>query len=427
MVDIKALGEGVSLAGEYTLEQWIGGDERAAFFGTSFAGGEQALVKLVPERAADGGQLAIWQRTRHLRHRHLLDLRDAGRADVAGEPYLYAVFEYPDDNLASAIEHGPLSEEETREVLDACMDALRYLHGQGLVHGAIDPQHIVAVGNTIKLATDGLRESDDLEGHAEDVRQLGGLVSALLAPNPVGEPLRTIVEHTAEADPRDRWTLAEIANALRTAAVVSPPPVKVEAQPMEQTVTAEPAEAPAARPEPVPAAPPLPPPARRVAAVEPERLPRFPRWIFAGLAIVLLAILVFNWRKRPQTATAPAQRERVLPPVAAPPVKAPRSNEAARSVESKAPQAEASRGAAKEMWRVIAFTYGSHDAAAKKVKNLNQRWPELRAGVFTPKDQRGYYLVALGGRMTRQEAQRLQRKARSAGLPRDTYIQNYSE
>src|SRR5207248_4317299 len=157
--------------------------------------GAPALVKRVPESAPYARrQFDMWQRARQLRHPNLLDVLDVGSTEVDGERYLYAAFERPDDTLASAIEHGPLTEQETREILDTALDALRYLHGQGLVHGALDPHHIVAVGNTIKLATDSLRESDNLEGHAEDVRQLGELVKTLLAPNEIGEPLRTIVE-----------------------------------------------------------------------------------------------------------------------------------------------------------------------------------------------------------------------------------------
>jgi hypothetical protein len=79
------------------------------------------------------------------------------------------------------------------------------------------------------------------------------------------------------------------------------------------------------------------------------------------------------------------------------------------------------------LWRVIAFTYNSHDMAAKKVQQVNERWPSVHAAVFSPKDRRGYYLVALGGRMTREDAVKLQRKARGLGMPRDTYIQNYAE
>ena len=83
--------------------------------------------------------------------------------------------------------------------------------------------------------------------------------------------------------------------------------------------------------------------------------------------------------------------------------------------------------AGKEMWRVIAFTYRTRDAAAKKVQELNQHHSALNAAVFSPKNKRGYYLVSLGGRMTREEAVRLQRTARGKGLPRDLYVQNYLE
>jgi eukaryotic-like serine/threonine-protein kinase len=51
----------------------------------------------------------------------------------------------------------------------------------------------------------------------------------------------------------------------------------------------------------------------------------------------------------------------------------------------------------------------------------------MSASVFSPKGQRGYYLVALGGRMTHDDAVRLQRSARGKGLPRDLYVQNYSD
>jgi hypothetical protein len=79
------------------------------------------------------------------------------------------------------------------------------------------------------------------------------------------------------------------------------------------------------------------------------------------------------------------------------------------------------------MWRVIAFTYRTRVAAEKKVQQLNQYHPGLNATVFSPKDKSGYYLVSLGGRMTHEAAVRVQRSARGKGLPRDLYVQNYSQ
>src|SRR5438552_712720 len=87
------------------------------------ADGEQALVKRVSESAPDARRkYDMWQRARQLRHPNLLDVLDVGSTEVDGERYLYAAFERPDDTLASAIEHGPLTEEETREILEAALD-----------------------------------------------------------------------------------------------------------------------------------------------------------------------------------------------------------------------------------------------------------------------------------------------------------------
>ena len=79
------------------------------------------------------------------------------------------------------------------------------------------------------------------------------------------------------------------------------------------------------------------------------------------------------------------------------------------------------------MWRVIAFTYRSRAGAVKKAEQVNRRHPDLEARVFSTKEKKGYYLVSLGGRMTREDALRRQKKARSEGLARDVYVQNYLE
>src|ERR1700689_663113 len=160
MTHLREHWEGVSLSGDYTLEKWLGGDDSAAFFQTSLPpDGRRAVVKLVPETVANGAApLDLWHRTRQLRHPNLVELLDCGRADHGGEIVPYAFFESPDDTLASALSRSPLNELESREVLDSVINALRYLHAQGLVLGALDADHIVAVGDRIKLSTDALRD-----------------------------------------------------------------------------------------------------------------------------------------------------------------------------------------------------------------------------------------------------------------------------
>jgi hypothetical protein len=147
--------------------------------------------------------------------------------------------------------------------------------------------------------------------------------------------------------------------------------------------------------------------------VEHRTIRRFPKWIFVGAAGVLLLIAGLNLPRSAGVATQPPVAS-VPPPAETPVVAAPA-----------APQPTAAAG--QEMWRVIAFTYRSRSAAAKRVELLNQHHPELNAAVFSPNERKGYHLVALGGRMTHEAALRLQRNARGKGLPRDLYVQNYLE
>jgi len=95
MSQLREHWEGVSLPGDYLLQRWLSGDDAAGFFETTLpADGRPAVVKLVLESAVDGAtQLALWQRTRSLHHPNLLELLDCGRAELAGEIVVFAVFE----------------------------------------------------------------------------------------------------------------------------------------------------------------------------------------------------------------------------------------------------------------------------------------------------------------------------------------------
>jgi hypothetical protein len=477
MVDFNVLREGMSLGDAYTLEHFIRHDPEGAFFAVLAGDGEQLLVKLVSEQHPEAERrFDTWQRSRQLRHPHLLHLRDTARCELAGDNYIYGVFEYPDDILAQALEQGPLSEPETRGVLEAVVAALRYLHSQGMVHGAVDPDHIVAVGDNVKLATDALRESDDLEGHPEDVRQLGELVRGLRFPEPLSDPLAIIARHATAADPRQRWTLAEIARVIESAptattvastmpVTISPavtPVARAMPEPVPPIVTSvepgmtapvwsamtpvEPAMQAPVPPVVIPVEPVIPasvqsvrtsvepampasvPPVMTPAEpVMPASFPRvrgkadasspegFPKWIIAGVAILLFFILILNLRHKRDVAPD-------IKPAIAPVASAGRA-----AVRPIPPPAATAQPSSRGMWRVIAFTFRSREMAAKKAKQIDARWPGLRAAVFAPKGRRGYYLVALGNGMNREEATRVQHKARSLGLPHDTYVQNYSE
>ena len=423
MTHLREHWEGVSLSGDYTLEQWLNGDDSTAFFQTSLApNGRRAVVKLVPEAAVDStATLDLWHRTRQLRHPNLIELLDCGRADHGGEIVLYAVFESPDDTLASALSRSPLNPQESREVLDSILDALRYLHAQGLVLGALDPDHIVAVGDRIKLSTAALRDANTSSAYRKDVRLLGNLwQQALLPASPKSSE---IAAHAADPNPQTRWTLAEINAALNASIPTVPPPappLTLSSPISVAPVSVSPVSAPpiVVRDD----RPALPPSYRRT----PERAfeNRFLKWIFVGAAGVLLLILGLS-RPRPAGVATHSLAASVSHP-AETPVPAPLPQAAVPRVVVPTVR-RSSPAAGKEMWRVIAFTYRTRDAAGKKVQQLNQHNPGLNAAVFSPKDKSGYYLVSLGGRMTHEEAIRLQHSARGKGLPRDLYVQNYAE
>ena len=406
--------EGVSLAGEYALEKWLGSDGSGAFFLTAIGPERrQAVIKLADDDASGEQQLAWWQKTARLAHPNLLALLDCGRTETANGQYLYAVFDYPDDNVASALQRGPLSETEARDVLSAVVDGLRYIHSVGMVHGAIDAQHIVAVGDRIQLSSDTLRECIYADRRADDLRALGALIHELLTTRAmedgavvelsgIGEPLRTIVRDVSTPEGGRRWTLDEIANALHPQ---SPAAVTVGIAPLASTAPREP-ESPVAI---APVAPPAVP--RR----EPKMaLPLLIPAVAAVAVAIVLAVVHRSPESQAKEVVPPPQTQvtqaaqRVIPPEPKPTPTGPPS----------LPQ-----GA----WRVIAYTFSGYQDAARKARSINEKWPAMAAEVFTPKGQsRGPFLVAIGGRRTRSDATALQRKARSQGLPRDTYIQNYS-
>ena len=75
----------------------------------------------------------------------------------------------------------------------------------------------------------------------------------------------------------------------------------------------------------------------------------------------------------------------------------------------------------------MSYTYSKAEDAARMVANINRKWPNLRAEEFSPNGSGPPYYVALGGRMTRSEAQRLQQRAISSGLPPDTFVRNFKK
>ena len=58
------------------------------------------------------------------------------------------------------------------------------------------------------------------------------------------------------------------------------------------------------------------------------------------------------------------------------------------------------------------------------VSQINEKHSNLGAEVFSPKS--GDYLVTVGGPMDHDQAIKMLDRARRAGLPEDSYVQNFT-
>ena len=289
----------------------------------------------------------------------------------------------------------------------------------------------------------------------------------------VPEPFAEIAKHCLAVNPAERWKLEEITIALG-AAGVSKPRQPAPTQPQIHTPAPEPTPIPGPAPviAPVPAGKKTKPAeAAEFGSAYPRRRPlpakhrSIPASLYAGgvvFALLLAAWLLFRPRApKPVASSVPpvtTAEQHVANPEPATPAggqglangsdqsrdntdrkESPmRGHEtitsgkrAAAPTISTPPNASASAKApgAKEdrpVWRVIAYTYGKAEDAQRRVDQIKSKHPELGPEVFSAEPDHGPYLVVLGGQMDKAEATRLKRQAVSAGMPRDTYAQNYS-
>jgi TonB family protein len=147
----------------FTLLQWLGGSERGGVFLTELEGpgSQKDAIKLIPADAGAEARIAGWALTATLSHPHLMRLLHTGRCQIDTVPLLYSVTEYADEVLSQILPERPLTPSEAREMLDAVLDALSYLHGKGFVHGHLKPSNIMAVGDLLKLSSDSLHRAGE--------------------------------------------------------------------------------------------------------------------------------------------------------------------------------------------------------------------------------------------------------------------------
>jgi eukaryotic-like serine/threonine-protein kinase len=156
--------EGAILDGGYELKHTLGHTAEEAVFQVRVLGGA-GLELTAKFHRADGpqaaAQLLLWELLRELPHRNVSAPLASGRKSVHGRETVYVLLAIPDDKLAALAGERALTEDEAREVLRSVARALSHLHANGLAHGCLSPETILARGETIQLAGECVRRLND--------------------------------------------------------------------------------------------------------------------------------------------------------------------------------------------------------------------------------------------------------------------------
>lgn len=316
-------------------------------------------IDVLPAEAPDAQQLADrWKFLAGLKHPNVLRVVETGTADLAGVPVVYCVSERPEDSVASVLPERALTPEEISQIADSILPALAELSKLGALYAKLSASEIVAVGDQVKLALDPLEPAGD----------------------------RT---------PR-HWSRADIEQVLQGKPVsgigekrpTAPAPAPVVPTPVPSRV-----EEPQRDEDPLPM---------------PLSTARLMSYAVVAVLIVALAVLYFRGRGAEPPATADATQPSPAAPAPAPQAQTPAS-----------PAAAASPAKPVAGWAVIAATYGRENDAMRRAQKLSEEWKRTKIEVVRAKR---HYLVVLASGLSRDEANRMLRQARSSGMPRATYV-----
>jgi eukaryotic-like serine/threonine-protein kinase len=361
MSDIWNQCEGQVIDGRFRLQQYIGGTDDSAVFLTQAPTpqSQKAAIKFIPAGPAAELQLSLWHRIKQLTHPNLLRIFEIGRCRLQNRDRLYVVMEYAEENLSQILPERALTEFEAREMLGPVLDALLFLHGNGLVHSRIKPSNILATADQLKLSSDSLipigesrKSLSRFDTHdapeaaaspltpASDVWSLGmTLIETLtqrplalqpgsqadpIVPDTIPQPFLDIARHALRRDPRRRWSIAEIGARFNpatfaAAAGQSISPLTVPLSPVAAVPAAKlqvpKLDAPPPRPQ---AQPPRP-----KAASAPKQTLVLPNYVVPAAAVLFVIVAIIALPKilgrRPDSSSSASTASA---PVAAPPKRA---------------------------------------------------------------------------------------------------------
>ena len=153
---------GAILPGGYELKELLEADDAEAQFRARVLGDREVdavaqFIQASPEETAR--QVSAWELMRELRHANLTVPLGTGSWDRDGVELGYIVLRRADESLDGVLEERALTPAETTDVVLSIARGLEALHVNGLVHGALSPEQVLAVGDRIQLSVTGIRRA----------------------------------------------------------------------------------------------------------------------------------------------------------------------------------------------------------------------------------------------------------------------------
>jgi TonB family protein len=209
--------------GAYPLVEFLGSGLDSLVFLTVHDSQNAAIKLLSLDPQEIGPQIARWKTASKLSHPNLIRILNSGSCELDGIPLAYVVMELADENLAQVIPERALTADEARSMLEPTVKAMEYIHRQGFVHGHLKASNIMAIGDQVKISSDGIRQPQGAMMPASDVRGLGVTLVEVLTQHPpargfvpkdLPKPFADIARHCLEPLATNRWTLTQVSECL---------------------------------------------------------------------------------------------------------------------------------------------------------------------------------------------------------------------
>jgi TonB family protein len=145
--------EGRVIEGRFPLLKWLGGTKDSGLYLTVLQGLQEAVIQLISTNDAEGDAIiAQWDFAMSLSHPHVEPILARGRCVIEENELLYVISEPFSTNLAKTIASGTLDADQGRRIFNPIVEALSYLHENGVVHGHLNPSNIHFAGSDPKLS-----------------------------------------------------------------------------------------------------------------------------------------------------------------------------------------------------------------------------------------------------------------------------------